>query len=416
MASPYGAVLTIMLALAGSPQDPAGLVELIATAREENPRIMAARLQADAARERVSPAGALPDPVLSLGLMNRSLADPGRSDIQMTSDQVMLSQRFPWRGRRGLTRTGMEARAAAEAANAREIEAAVVTRVRELYYELAYLERAVATSQETRDLLRGFREVSEGLYAVGDAIQADVLQAQISVAGTTGDLMLLEERRVATAARLNALLGRSPESVLPAPELPAISGELPNLGALMERASRDRPALAAARDRIRAAEAVRAEAELNTRPDIALSAAYAHRSEFPDLASVSVGINLPIFSGSKQRPERREYAAAVLQREAEELELLNETFAALTEARAAAYRALDLERLYATSVLPQARAAVEAALSGYQVGEADFMTLLGAQTTLNRFEIERLRLTADHHIAVARIEALLGGDLEESER
>ncbi|MEN8376772.1 MAG: TolC family protein, partial [Gemmatimonadota bacterium] len=287
-------------------------------------------------------------------------------------------------------------------------------RVRELYYEIAYLDRATATLRDTRELLRGFREVSESLYAVGDGLQADVLQAQIAVAETTGDLTLFEERRTATLARLNALLGRGPQEDLGAVELPPTGGPLPPTEELMARAAVARPALAAARERIRAAEAARRGADLNAKPDISLMAAYGHRSGFADLASISVGVSLPLFSGSKQQPMRRESEAVLRLREAQELELLNETFARLTELRAAADRALELERLYGTSILPQARAAVAAALSEYQVGRVDFMTLLNMQMTVNRFEIERLRLSADNHIAVAGIEAFLDGRLEET--
>ena len=92
--------------------------------------------------------------------------------------------------------------------------------------------------------------------------------------------------------------------------------------------------------------------------------------------------------------------------------LYNETFAELTEARADAERARELAALYSTSILPQARAAVEAALSAYRVGRVNYMTLVESEMTVNRYEIELVRLGAQYQQATARIEALLGGEGE----
>ena len=93
---------------------------------------------------------------------------------------------------------------------------------------------------------------------------------------------------------------------------------------------------------------------------------------------------------------------------ADELELYNETYARLVELRAQAIRSADLSELYRTSVLPQSQAAVEAGLSAYRVGSLEFMSVLESQMTVNRFEIERVRLAAEHQEALAGIDALTG--------
>ena len=74
--------------------------DAVSEARRANPMLQAARYQADAAGERGSQAGALPDPVLSLGLRNRPLDDFGTDD-PMTMNWIGLSQSFPWPGNQG---------------------------------------------------------------------------------------------------------------------------------------------------------------------------------------------------------------------------------------------------------------------------------------------------------------------------
>ena len=71
-------------------------------------------------------------------------------------------------------------------------------------------------------------------------------------------------------------------------------------------------------------------------------------------------------------------------------------------------RARALSALYANAVLPQARAAVESALSAYRVGRVDYSTLVQNEMTVNRYEIESVRLTADYHRALAELDALVG--------
>ena len=123
-----------------------------------------------------------------------------------------------------------------------------------------------------------------------------------------------------------------------------------------------------------------------------------------------VGISIPVWSGSRDLPD--EMLALQVMEEAKKRDLYNETYATLAEYRADAERSRNLADLYRGSILPQARAAVESALSAYRVGEVDYMTLLANQMTVNRYRIENLRLTADYQAVVGRIEAIVGSSLE----
>jgi outer membrane protein TolC len=107
---------------------------------------------------------------------------------------------------------------------------------------------------------------------------------------------------------------------------------------------------------------------------------------------------------------RREMEAMRATEDAMARDLASETYAMLTELRAEAERARRLTALYERDILPQARAAVEAALSAYRVGTADYMTLVESEMTVNRYETELVRLAAAWQRATAAIEALTGAD------
>lgn len=400
------AVLFASRAAAQTP-DTLRVTDVVAEARRANPMIQAARYQADAVGERGSQAGALPDPVLSLGLRNRPLDDFG-TENPMTMNWIGLSQSFPWPGNQGFGQQRQEHFARAAELDADEMEAALVARVKEVYFQLAFMDRALDIMASTRELLRDFLEVTSAKYSVGAGLQQDILQAQVAIAQTTADITIVGQNRVAMAARLNSLLGRPATEPVGSLELPDPAESLAPVDSLMRVAAANRPAIRAARERALAAEAGYRAAQRDAYPEFMVALGYGQRPQFEDLATIEIGIVLPLWSGSKQKPKVREMQAVRSAEEARELDLHNETFARLSELRAAAERARELSELYRTSIIPQAVAAVESALSAYRVGAVDYMTLLSNETTVNRFETERVRLAAEYQASVAGVEALTG--------
>jgi outer membrane protein TolC len=384
------------------------LAEAVSMARAANPSVHASRLHAEAERERVSPAGALPDPLLELGLLNRPL-DTFDADERMTMNVVGLRQAFPWPGNQGFSKEARGHAARAAELDAAEVEAQVVARTRAMHARIGYLDRAIQITADTRDMLREFLGVAEARYASGSGIQQDLLQAQVAVGRATADLAGMTRERMAAAARLNALLGRPAGEPIPAVDLPVLDAPPLPLDSLMALAQAGRPALAAARERALAAEAGYRAAGRSAYPDFELRVAWNQRPNYTDMGSVALGVSLPIWGGSKDAPLERAAAAEQAEQEARALELHYETWAELAELEAADERARTLEAIYRTEILPQAEAAVESALSAYQVGQVDYATLLDARLALNRYRIEEVRLAAERLQAAAGIAALVHG-------
>lgn len=419
---PFNAVLSIKLALiyaagtwlgAQQPIDTLRLNTAVGIALENNPGLLAMRLRADAASERISPAGTLPDPLLSFGMRNWPL-DLG-TDVQMSMHSISLTQRFPWPGKLRFAQERTERLSSASTFDADEVERDLIARLKGIYYRIGFTDRALNTMDDTRQLLRDFHQVSTALYGVGEGLQQDVLQAQIAVASMTESITILQQDRMATVARFNSLMGRPATTEVLAVEFPDATPTTPPADSLIEIASGVRPALRAAHERVLAAEAGYDAALKNVFPDLTVTLGYGNRPQFSNLATVMVGISLPIWTGSRQRPIQREMLALRNAEEARSLDIYNETYARLVELSAETVRARNLTDLYRSSILPQARAAVESALSAYRVGEVDYMTLVQNEMTVNRYEIEMFRLLAEYHSAVAQIEALAGpviGDIQ----
>jgi cobalt-zinc-cadmium efflux system outer membrane protein len=379
--------------------------DAIAMALRESPEVRASRLLADVQRHGVLPAGALPSPMLGVGFMNRRLDLSAGEPMAM--NQIQLSQTLPWSGKRVASTAREEQLLAAAEFDAADVSASVVERVRGLYFHMAWIDRAIGVMVETSALLSDLQETAAARYAVGSGVQQDVLQAQVARARMAVDIRGMEAERTAAQARFNALLGRRPDAPIPALDLPGPDPSVPGLEVLMAMAEA-RPALQAARSRIEAAEEAQEIADKAHLPDVSLTVGYSQRTDLADLLSIMVGVPLPLWRASAQDPLRRQAEAFEAVTQARELELYNETYARLAEHRSAALRALDVHELLRSDVLPQARAAVESGVSAYRVGALDFMAVLESRMTVNRYEIERLRLAAEYQSARAGIDALTG--------
>ena len=401
-------VLARGAAAQAGPTDTLRLSDALAVAAAANPMLRAARASAAAADERVKPAGALPDPRVAFGMMNRMQSDFSAIDDPMTMNQLLVTQMIPWPGRLSAARRAASHSAAAAAADADEQSRMLAANVVMAYYEVAYADRALGVMGRTRALLRDFLDVAATMYAVGSGGQQDVLRAQVDVARMAEEIKVMEQMRIAAATRLNSLLAREPATPVGAVQLPDADGALPPADTLIARALAARPALRAGLERVSASEAAATAARRELLPDLELGFALQGRPAYPDMMSLMVGVNVPLFAGGRQLPMRRE-AAAMRDMAAAELDNLRlETTARIIELRARAARDQELARLYRTSVMPQARAGVQTALAGYRVGRVTFMQLVDNQMTVNRYEIETYRLVADYHQTVGELAALAG--------
>ena len=437
--APVLALVLLALALpAGAPaQAPAqsAVDSLVAVALGVNPVIRAAERRVDAARARIGPAGALADPMLSVGIMNVPIADPGFDDF-MTMNTVGAGQRLPYPGKLPLARRVAELELGAAEARVRMARLEVEARVRQAYYQLAFLDRSLEVLEQNQELRVDFIAVAESRYAVGTGGQQDILKAQVEAARLAEEAVSLTEARRSRLARLNALLDRESE----APVGPAVvraraarvavpddpgriqftSGELggraadsplPALDVLQGRAVRESPE-ARAREAEIAAQAARVELARKAHlPDFEVSVQYGQRFDRTDMASVMVTVPIPVNRDSRQDQQVAESESELAAMQAGYHAMINRIRADVAEAHA------DLEEdrarlaLFARSIIPQGRAALEAATAAFQVGRADFLTVLANQTTLYDYEIAYFRALTDFASGLAELERIVGGEV-----
>ncbi|HUF76668.1 MAG TPA: TolC family protein, partial [Longimicrobiales bacterium] len=196
------------------------LAALLAAADTGNPQIVGARRIAEAAGARVPQAGALPDPMIGVGLMNVPVARPGLGNDMMTMLQLRVGAELPWPGKLGLSEDVARLEAEAAAWEVERVRQSVRAAVEAAYYEIYFVDRALDVTGRNEALVGDFARLTSSKYGVGTAAQPDVLRAQVERTSLSDQLVALREQRVSAAAHLNALLARPTDTPVTTVELP----------------------------------------------------------------------------------------------------------------------------------------------------------------------------------------------------
>jgi cobalt-zinc-cadmium efflux system outer membrane protein len=408
-----------LLAVPLAAQSPAGRLTLDALYRAVDslsPRIAAARASADAALARVPGNRRLPDPRLQLATMNRQL--PG-FDLQqpLGMNQIELSQMFPipGTGKLGLAGDVAQSRADAEQAQVGESVWEQRSRAAMAFYDLYRTDATLAVMRETLRLLEAVSGAVNGMYAVGQAKQADVLRAQLAIGRMTGQITDMGAMRRTMSARLNTVLNRSPDAPTGAPELPAFPDSLPPADSLTALALASRGMIRAGTEQVRAATAAEELAHREIWPDLELGVIYGQQpmqgGGTDRMMSIMLGASVPIWAGSRQLKMRDETAAMRQMAEDDLAAMRADTRGRVAELVAELDRVRELHALYLHTLLPQAEATVASARMAYQVGGVDFMTFLDALMTDYQYRTEIHQLDAREGQALAELEMVTGRPL-----
>jgi len=396
------------LALAVAAPSPLHLADLLREARERNPDLKAAQAQLRAAKENVSPAGALDDPMLMVQLWNTPV------DFSSVPLMVQLSQPIPLGGKRGARTDAARADAiiaeAELAAKQREIE----TQVASAYFELFLADRTLAVDDELEIFLKVLLHSSEARVSSGKGEQLELLRAQAALVQLRSHREAAVDQRKSAWARLAALIDRNPAAPSGTTTPPGVLPSIPDLSTLQRHALQERPELAGARGRIAGAEAQARLAKAATIPDLNVFVAEMHVFRNPmgvsDFLFAGFQVNLPIFGGSKTGPRISSAQAQVISAQESERALRNRVVAEVAETHAhliAEQHQIELHH----ELIPIVRQALESAEASYATGRADFLMVIDSARELRMHELELAMHLATYEQRLAELQRAVGVDL-----
>ncbi|MBB4660246.1 TolC family protein [Parvularcula dongshanensis] len=383
----------------------------VAARLDDYPTLSAIRLEASAQRDRARAAGALPDPVLSAGVNNLPLVDPGFDRFLPTNKALGASQQIP----DALTRRARTAQGLAEASATEVRLAAERTRLRAelialLAERTALVERGDVLARQDATYAE-LAEAIEAELAGGQAVAFRLGAVDAERAGVAQRRALLTGQSARVEAQLAELVGLVPQGTQ-APDVPILAWS----GAA--QAFYDVALAARGIDR---AEAGVDLARGAYRPDWSVGLTYQQREAsadgatvpFPgdDWVSAQVTLTVPLYASRSQAPRLR---AARSEKAAAEARL--QAAARMTRAR---YEGLIAEARAAeesvTALEQQAEALADriaAQRRAYEAGYGDYSAVLDGEIARLGLEAEVATERARRTAAAARANALLAIDEE----
>ena len=390
--------------------------DAVAIALAENPGLAAMKIRAEALAAIPSQKGALPDPRLSLNVLNFPTDSFDFTQEAMTQLQIGFSQTLPFPGKLALSVAAAEHDTNAAHLSVDEMRLKLVRDVKTVWWNLYFTDRALEIVTRNVELLRQFVDVAQTKYKVGKGLQQDVLLAQLELSKLHDQNIQLRGIRRNQSVQLNTLLDQPTNSLLQLPQRVSESlAEVANEERLLALAQEARPVLAAAQSNIEAARARLGLAKKDSSPDFIVGAAYGYRggenldgSDRADLLSITLSMNLPIYAGAKQDKIVDQRTSQVLQNQYQLYDVRGIVAAEVSQSLADYQRYREQARLLKQGIIPQAGQTVASMLAGYQVNKVDFLNLLRAQLTLFNYETRYWKAFSQANQAQARLMAAIG--------
>lgn len=393
----------------------ASVESLLTLAKEHNPDYASMRFEAQAATERIAPAGALMDPKFRVEWMDVTKAgsqSPTLWPSDVGSTKYTLMQDLPWFGKRDLKKNIAEQEAQASQGKAQGSWAELAAKVKTTHAQRYYLHNTQKLTLELLDLSARLANVARVRYAGGLAMQQDAIRAQLEQTAMQTELVALQSESRQVDARLNALLARATNAPLATPErlrpLP-VAAKL-NADTLMARVRQNNPQLFTEEARIKSAELARDLNLKNRYPDFTLAITPTQTQSAVTEWSLMLELNIPLQQASR-RAQEREAQAMLDAAQARRAAVANQLLSDLSENLAGIEAAQSTEKLAISSQLPQAELTFQAALAGYENGKLDFATLLDAQRQVRQAKQAQLKAQLEAQMKLAEIEKLLGEEL-----
>ena len=394
------------------------LKELINTAIEVSPKIKMLEMKKLAALNRIEQNSNLPDPMLTLGLANLPVNSFSFTQEPMTGKIVGLSQAFPIPGK-------LSKQADVNRKDVDIVEQEIEDTKNEIrknfiknYYELVYVRKAIAITEQSKDLLKSIAEVVRTKYSVSSASLQNLLKVELEITGLAEKLEDLKSKERSQLSILNALLLRNENSQISTPEFPQLNFYSLTVDALIDSAIKYRPFLKGIREAKQKEVLKQSLAEYDYYPNFNLSFQYSFRDRIArtntpldDFFTVMLGISLPFNYGGKVSSKVEE-TVSMQKLYDEQFNMSLQLLRSLLGASVAKLNSLkERIKLIEEGLLIQAKENLKTTLTSYQVGQVDFLNVIDAQNSLLKIENDLYRLRTDYLNEIAELEFLTGIEL-----
>jgi outer membrane protein TolC len=386
------------------------IASLVDEALRANREILAAQKKYEAARQRPSQAGALPDPTISLGYTSNGGPWPvaGIGSATTSNAGLMVSQEMPFPGKRQLRSEIAAKEADAEFQQYLAVRLNVVSRLKQAYHELHHANVGIAFVKRYQDLLQNMQRIAEARYSVGRTAQQDIFKIQTQLSIFQAQMLRYEQERTSREIDINALVNRRQGGHIEVP-MEMEAGEIPaSLDEMLASARAHGPMIAREQTLVQRDELAANLARKDALPDYTISAGYFNQGSMPPMWQARVDFKVPAFFWRKQHAAitEQQFTASEARHNYEAADVSIE--ARIREDFTLAETARKLIDLYQKAAIPEAQLALESSMAAYETGKLDFLAVFSNFMNVVDYELMYHEEVMQFHVALARLEEMTG--------
>jgi cobalt-zinc-cadmium efflux system outer membrane protein len=386
------------------------------TVLHSNPELAVFENKWEAARHRIISMSSLEDPELGVefeGIPKDSI-DAGKfQDIEWS-----FSQKWPFPGKLSLKRKIAAEEAQKVYHEFLEKSQNLLALAKQTYADYVLKAEILVLLQKNSVFLSQLENIIRQKYEVGKGSQQDLLLAQVEQERLQSEIANTIQEMQTTAARLNVLMGKHPESFLPPAEPFFCPVHSWSFDELMSLARQHRQEFKHHQSVIRVVELEYKLAKRQNEPDF-FTRLETRQFEGTGLKEydVMLGISIPWLwtrGKVKEGVQEAKYNLSGAQKDFEAKQ--NMVGFEIKESLVKVQTSQNLLNLYENTILPKSRQILQAAQSSYETDKTDFLNLIQLQRNHLAFELEYKKLQAEHFRAIAELEKSTGADLLDTER
>ena len=416
-ASLLAAALAVVIVVVGFGQEPAQgvpapLSQLLAEAQANNSQISAADHEVRAARQMAPQAATLPDPKFTYQQFSVGSPKPfaGYTNSDFSYIGIGASQELPYPGKLRLRAAVAERDADVQQAEVAVTKTNIAEAVKADYIQLAYLKQTLGILRQNESVLEQLIQNATAHYTVGEGMQQDVLEAQVSRTKIVREITMHHQEMGKLQAHLKGLLNRdqtSPDIVtedLIETPLKVTDAEL------LTSVRSNNPQIQVDASAIQKQDATVASAKREAKPDFELGYMYQNTDrKYRDYYMLTFNVTFPrkkrVNAGVAEAQEKLLSSRQTLDAH------LQEQLAQAQQLYVQASSDEELLKEYREGLLPQSDASYRAALSAYASNKEPFTHVLSYFSDLLNLRLEYARTLLDHETALAHLESMTGATL-----
>lgn len=416
-ASLLAAALAVVIAVVGFGQEPAQgvpapLSQLLAEAQANNSQISAADHEVRAARQMAPQAATLPDPKFTYQQFSVGSPKPfaGYTNSDFSYIGIGASQELPYPGKLRLRAAVAERDADVQQAEVAVTKTNIAEAVKTDYLQLAYLKQTLGILRQNESVLEQLIQNATAHYTVGEGMQQDVLEAQVSRTKIVREITMHHQEMGKLQAHLKGLLNRDQTSPDIVTEDLIETPLKVSAADLLTSVRNNNPQIQVDASTIQKQDAAVASAKREGKPDFELGYMYQNTDrKYRDYYMLTFNVTLPrkrrVNAGVAMAQEKLIASRQTLDAHRQQL------FAQAQQLYVQASSDEELLKEYREGLLPQSDASYRAALSAYASNKEPFTHVLSYFSDLLNLRLEYARTLLDHETALAHLESMTGATL-----